>query len=175
MTTSVSDESSSVNPTTTTTTTSTTTSTTTPTRPTTIPINVPVMGSIGEAHTPSPNGNHRSTIVIESQPRRRVSIVSEEPVLGYDNPAFDQNHARKISQVSYVIEDRSTAANLMIAFVKLALWPAASRIWILVTILSTRTCIFRMTAFIMMPLIVSSVDRCDQVIAQLRGILSLFN
>ncbi|KAL7742052.1 hypothetical protein ACLKA6_018300 [Drosophila palustris] len=101
MTTSVSDECSSANPTTTSTTTATTTATTTVTRPTTIPINVPVAGSTGEAHTPSPNGNHRSTIVIESQPKRRVSIVSEEPVLGYDNPAFDQiHHARKISQSS---------------------------------------------------------------------------
>lgn len=70
---------------------------TAPTRPTSIPINVatPVL----PADNPSPNGNHKSTIVIESQPKRRVSIVSEEPVLGHDNPGYDQSHVRKISQV----------------------------------------------------------------------------
>lgn len=69
-----------------------------PTRPTSIPINVANPPSL-PADSPSPNGNHKSTIVIESQPKRRVSIVSEEPVLGYDNPAYDQSHVRKISQV----------------------------------------------------------------------------
>ncbi|XP_060663049.1 sodium/hydrogen exchanger 9B2-like [Drosophila nasuta] len=71
-----------------------------PARPTSLPISTVSVVNAGDTQTPSPNGNHKSTIVIESQPKRRVSIVSEGPVLGYDNPAFDQSHARKISQCS---------------------------------------------------------------------------
>ncbi|XP_064548895.1 sodium/hydrogen exchanger 9B2-like [Drosophila montana] len=73
-------------------------------RPATLAINVPVAVPGNEAQTASPN--HKSTIVIESQPKRRVSIVSEPPALGsiinsgYENPAFDQAHTRKISQSS---------------------------------------------------------------------------
>ncbi|KAH8411908.1 hypothetical protein KR222_002110, partial [Zaprionus bogoriensis] len=74
-------------------------SNTAPTRPTSIPINVATPVLLATDST-SPNGNHKSTIVIESQPKRRVSIVSEEPVLAYDNPAYDQSHVRKVSQSS---------------------------------------------------------------------------
>lgn len=48
-------------------------------------------------HPPS-----KSPPVVESQPKRRVSIASELVIegRGYDNPAFEQNPRRKISQVS---------------------------------------------------------------------------
>ncbi|TDG45673.1 hypothetical protein AWZ03_007948 [Drosophila navojoa] len=72
-----------------------------PTRPTPLTINVPTAST--EAQTPSPG--HRSSIVIESQPKRRVSIAPETPPLassnsGFDNPAFEPAHMRKISQTS---------------------------------------------------------------------------
>jgi len=68
-----------------------------------VPSDVPMPNSNG-----SGNGNHKSTIVIESQPKRRVSIISDPPAIGgtvglgagYDNPAYEQNPRRKISQVS---------------------------------------------------------------------------
>lgn len=59
--------------------------------------------------SPMPNGNgsHKSTTAIESQPKRRVSIISDAPMIGasagaagYDNLAYEQNPRRKISQVS---------------------------------------------------------------------------
>lgn len=54
---------------------------------------------------PNGNGNHKtSNIIVDSQPKRRVSIISDVPMNigagGYDNPAFEQNPRRKISQVS---------------------------------------------------------------------------
>lgn len=85
-----------------------------------------------QLHTQSPghvlpngNGSHKtgSTIVIDSQPKRKVSIISDAPMsggsgpsslgvgvgggvgggaAGYDNLAFEQNPRRKISQVSGV-------------------------------------------------------------------------
>ncbi|TMW40725.1 hypothetical protein DOY81_014195, partial [Sarcophaga bullata] len=50
------------------------------------------------------NGSCNSTIVIDNQPKRRVSIASDPAAEGrhvmggYDNPAFEQNPRRKISQ-----------------------------------------------------------------------------
>ncbi|XP_030376902.1 sodium/hydrogen exchanger 9B2 isoform X2 [Scaptodrosophila lebanonensis] len=84
-----------------TTTTTTTSTTTTPTTAITIPVpTVPSDVNI----SPMPNGNHKSTIVIDSQPKRRVSIISDPPVIGvngaYDNPGYEQNPKRKISQTS---------------------------------------------------------------------------
>lgn len=69
--------------------------------PNPVPSDVPMPNSNG-------SGNHKSTIVIESQPKRRVSIIADPPVMGggigpgsgYDNPAYEQNPRRKISQVS---------------------------------------------------------------------------
>lgn len=84
-----------------------------------------------QPHTQSPghvlpngNGSHKtgSSIVIDSQPKRKVSIISDAPMsggsgpsslgiggggvgggaAGYDNLAFEQNPRRKISQVSGV-------------------------------------------------------------------------
>lgn len=51
------------------------------------------------------NANNRNTLVIENQPKRRVSIASDPAneyrhTGGFDNPAFEQNPRRKISQVS---------------------------------------------------------------------------
>ncbi|XP_046805604.1 uncharacterized protein LOC124419579 [Lucilia cuprina] len=51
------------------------------------------------------NSTFKSSIVIDNQPKRRVSIASDPAaegrhVGGYDNPAFEQNPRRKISQVS---------------------------------------------------------------------------
>ncbi|XP_075149828.1 na[+]/H[+] hydrogen antiporter 1 isoform X2 [Haematobia irritans] len=51
------------------------------------------------------NGAYRNTIVIDNQPKRRVSIASDPAPVGggmgaYDNPAFEQNPRRKISQTS---------------------------------------------------------------------------
>ncbi|XP_037894755.1 sodium/hydrogen exchanger 9B1 isoform X4 [Glossina fuscipes] len=51
------------------------------------------------------NANNRSTLVIENQPKRRVSIASDPAneyrhTGGFDNPAFEQNPRRKISQTS---------------------------------------------------------------------------
>ncbi|EDV99190.1 GH13169 [Drosophila grimshawi] len=65
-------------------------------RPSPLAINVPTPLVSIDGQTP-PTPNHKSTIVIESQPKRRVSIVSEVPVLGhnsagYDNLAFDFPH-----------------------------------------------------------------------------------
>ncbi|XP_017151797.1 sodium/hydrogen exchanger 9B2 isoform X1 [Drosophila miranda] len=100
------------------------------TTPTTIiaPSPIPVLSDV-----PMPNGNgngngsgagtgagagnnFKSSIVIDSQPKRRVSIISDPPMIaggggggiggaagpgaGYDNPAFEQNPRRKISQTS---------------------------------------------------------------------------
>ncbi|XP_060662846.1 sodium/hydrogen exchanger 9B2-like isoform X1 [Drosophila nasuta] len=52
--------------------------------------------------SPMPNGNHKT--VVDSQPKRRVSIISDAPMnvgaAGYDNLAFEQNPRRKISQTS---------------------------------------------------------------------------
>ncbi|XP_059221378.1 sodium/hydrogen exchanger 9B2 isoform X2 [Stomoxys calcitrans] len=55
----------------------------------------------------SNNGNYRNTIVIDNQPKRRVSIASDPAAdsrgggMGaYDNPAYEQNPRRKISQTS---------------------------------------------------------------------------
>lgn len=60
--------------------------------------------------SPMPNGtgSHKSSTVIESQPKRRVSIIADAPMIGgasggaagYDNLAYEQNPRRKISQVS---------------------------------------------------------------------------
>ncbi|TDG45672.1 hypothetical protein AWZ03_007947 [Drosophila navojoa] len=62
--------------------------------------------------SPMPNGNsnssHKSSTVIESQPKRRVSIIADPPMIGgasggaagYDNLAYEQNPRRKISQTS---------------------------------------------------------------------------
>ncbi|KAH8279940.1 hypothetical protein KR054_011741, partial [Drosophila jambulina] len=81
---------------------STTTPTTlvTPPSPNPVPSDVPMPNTNG-------SGNHKSTIVIESQPKRRVSIISDPPAIGgggpgsgYDNPAYEQNPRRKISQTS---------------------------------------------------------------------------
>lgn len=54
------------------------------------------------------NGTYKNSSVIENQPKRRVSIASDPAaegrhVGGYDNPAFEQNPRRKISQVSVII------------------------------------------------------------------------
>ncbi|KAH8411903.1 hypothetical protein KR222_002094, partial [Zaprionus bogoriensis] len=60
---------------------------------------------------PNGNGSHKSGSVIDSQPKRKVSIISDAPMsgpamglgvgaAGYDNPAFEQNPRRKISQTS---------------------------------------------------------------------------
>lgn len=52
------------------------------------------------------NGTNKNTIVIDNQPKRRVSIISDpahegrSSVGAYDNPAYEQNPRRKISQVS---------------------------------------------------------------------------
>ncbi|KNC22346.1 hypothetical protein FF38_02922 [Lucilia cuprina] len=51
------------------------------------------------------NSTFKSSIVIDNQPKRRVSIASDPAaegrhVGGYDNPAFEQNPRRKISQTS---------------------------------------------------------------------------
>ncbi|EDV99191.1 sodium/hydrogen exchanger 9B2 isoform X2 [Drosophila grimshawi] len=63
--------------------------------------------------SPMPNGNngnhgtHKTSLVVESQPKRRVSIISDAPMIsasggaaGYDNLAYEQNPRRKISQTS---------------------------------------------------------------------------
>ncbi|KAH8376699.1 hypothetical protein KR093_000914, partial [Drosophila rubida] len=55
--------------------------------------------------SPMPNGNNHRTgnSVVDSQPKRRVSIISDAPnvgATGYDNLAFEQNPRRKISQTS---------------------------------------------------------------------------
>ncbi|EDW87827.2 sodium/hydrogen exchanger 9B2 isoform X1 [Drosophila yakuba] len=70
-----------------------------------VPSDVPMPNANGSGNGA---GNHRSTIVIESQPKRRVSIISDPPMIGgngglgtgYDNPAYEQNPRRKISQTS---------------------------------------------------------------------------
>ncbi|XP_054745114.1 sodium/hydrogen exchanger 9B1 isoform X1 [Anastrepha obliqua] len=51
------------------------------------------------------SGTYKNTIVIDSQPKRKVSIVSDPAsearnIGAYDNPAFEQNPHRKISQTS---------------------------------------------------------------------------
>uniref|UniRef100_A0A1I8MUZ4 Cation/H+ exchanger transmembrane domain-containing protein n=1 Tax=Musca domestica TaxID=7370 RepID=A0A1I8MUZ4_MUSDO len=52
------------------------------------------------------NGTNKNTIVIDNQPKRRVSIISDpahegrSSVGAYDNPAYEQNPRRKISQTS---------------------------------------------------------------------------
>ncbi|XP_004519867.1 sodium/hydrogen exchanger 9B1 isoform X2 [Ceratitis capitata] len=50
-------------------------------------------------------GTYKNTIVIDGQPKRKVSIVSDPAsearnVGAYDNPAYEQNPHRKISQTS---------------------------------------------------------------------------
>lgn len=69
--------------------------------PTPVHSDVPMPNANGSGNG---SGSHKSTIVIESQPKRRVSIISDPPVIGgggsgYDNPAYEQNPRRKISQV----------------------------------------------------------------------------
>ncbi|EDW78011.2 uncharacterized protein Dwil_GK24783, isoform A [Drosophila willistoni] len=69
------------------------------------PVHPPVTSDVP---LPNGNGNHKSTIVIENQPKRRVSIISDPPMIagggviggGYDNIAYEQNPRRKISQCS---------------------------------------------------------------------------
>nr|XP_014102702.1 sodium/hydrogen exchanger 9B1 isoform X1 [Bactrocera oleae]XP_036226455.1 sodium/hydrogen exchanger 9B1 isoform X1 [Bactrocera oleae] len=51
------------------------------------------------------SGTYKNTIVIDSQPKRKVSIVSDpaseaRSIGAYDNPAYEQNPHRKISQTS---------------------------------------------------------------------------
>ncbi|XP_061401389.1 sodium/hydrogen exchanger 9B2-like [Musca vetustissima] len=68
-------------------------------------------GGMGNAGIPNvndmnTNGTNKNTIVIENQPKRRVSIISDPAHENrssngaYDNPAFEQNPRRKISQTS---------------------------------------------------------------------------
>ncbi|XP_011186548.2 sodium/hydrogen exchanger 9B1 isoform X2 [Zeugodacus cucurbitae] len=51
------------------------------------------------------SGSYKNTIVIDNQPKRKVSIVSDpaseaRSIGAYDNPAYEQNPHRKISQTS---------------------------------------------------------------------------
>lgn len=51
------------------------------------------------------SGTYKNTIVIDNQPKRKVSIVSDpaseaRSIGAYDNAAYEQNPHRKISQVS---------------------------------------------------------------------------
>lgn len=75
-----------------------------------------VGGNAGISTDSNTNGsyNSKNTIVIENQPKRRVSIASDPAadsrmggvgIGAYDNPAFEQNPRRKISQVSYDEEE----------------------------------------------------------------------
>lgn len=67
---------------------------------------VPTSPALRHANDVNTNGSYNNTIVIDNQPKRRVSIASDPAAEsrhmtgGYDNPAFEQNPRRKISQVN---------------------------------------------------------------------------
>ncbi|XP_037958585.1 sodium/hydrogen exchanger 9B2 isoform X2 [Teleopsis dalmanni] len=64
---------------------------------------VPEITGISTTPMPAATGNSLKISVVDNQPKRRVSIASDPATdgrHGYDNPAFEQNPRRKISQTS---------------------------------------------------------------------------